>query len=496
MGDGAVRFPDAVPCLDPSCKDIWDALPETKDLRRMEPEDVETAYSRMRILTYRMLERFQMETRKSYYPFSAFIGRIIRDVDHDGRAGRIVSEDSGRLTVEGRDGIKWYMDGEQALRGLLHRGDFLEEENKTLIEQVRRIGELERQVRRLKRRVLKSEALDAGEEDIEVGYRDPSQHLHLIFNEKVNVEDSYEPKYWPAVKDDKANVYSSRYSFQDETCMSIRGCLSKRINNIHVVQVRPVRDRADPCYCQRDHNLGVFAVRPIKKGSFVLSYIGKISHDGMDNGSSSHEDVNTDYDLELGRIVEEEKESVFVIQPKQFGNEAKYINDYRFHSTKIFAIRDIEREEQLLIDYGGKYWERKTGGKKRKRHLQIKKAEIRVSRRSKEKKIRSIERDPEGWGPIPGFGTESQSKRVSFSQSDKSAKTRNLAKWNYNKALKAVREQTSEYKNYEEANDEHCEEIDLARAISKSIDGDQNTSDSAQGSNSHSSRHDDNSCDT
>lgn len=110
---------------------------------------------------------------------------------------------------------------------------------------------------------------------------------------------------------------------------------------------------------------GLFCVKPIKKGEIIAEYSGRLcSHDEKSKKSR--------YLLKLGNNL--------YIDAKKFGNEARFINDYRNIATKanvefakgsyspfsyksipsnhkavVRALKDIENDEEILIDYGEGY---------------------------------------------------------------------------------------------------------------------------------------------
>jgi len=86
----------------------------------------------------------------------------------------------------------------------------------------------------------------------------------------------------------------------------------------------------------------------------------------------------------------------YVVRPLEYGNEARFINDYRYHGCRrrranvelrqawsrhvgacfigVFASSNIRVGEELLMDYGTQYWR----VQQRKRHLELPRAVITI----------------------------------------------------------------------------------------------------------------------
>lgn len=100
--------------------------------------------------------------------------------------------------------------------------------------------------------------------------------------------------------------------------------------------------------------LGIFAIEPIKRGTWIIEYVGKII-----NGKKAVEDYKENKYLF-------ETSAVRMIDGSSRSNTARYIN----HSCKpncevdiiggrvfVKAIKRIERGEELNYDYGKEYFD-------------------------------------------------------------------------------------------------------------------------------------------
>ncbi len=98
--------------------------------------------------------------------------------------------------------------------------------------------------------------------------------------------------------------------------------------------------------------LGLFAVKPFKKGSFVIEYTGElISGDEANNRGGR-------YLFEIN--------SKWTIDGKERGNVARYINhscrpnsESRVSGKKvsIYAIKNIAAGDEITYDYGEEYFD-------------------------------------------------------------------------------------------------------------------------------------------
>ncbi|KAH8176864.1 SET domain-containing protein [Sarocladium implicatum] len=79
-----------------------------------------------------------------------------------------------------------------------------------------------------------------------------------------------------------------------------------------LVRITPITDPSHPAY--RQH--GLFALRDLKPGTFILPYLGR-TH------TSQTTDPTSDYDLWLDR------EADLAVDAAKSGNEARFVNDYR-----------------------------------------------------------------------------------------------------------------------------------------------------------------------
>jgi hypothetical protein len=184
------------------------------------------------------------------------------------------------------------------------------------------------------------------------------------------------PKNWPATL---PYLESPEYS---KTLESIHLAAIKTPTNDSIpsnttkgacslVKITPIISTSHPAFGQ----FGLFATKDIKRGTFILQYLGEIhasSHAG-DSDSHSH----SDYDLSLDR-----EHGIGIDADKQ-GNEARFINDYRGIADRPNAefkeIWDTRRQErgmgvwvlsegknskgkmirkgeEILVSYGRGFW--------------------------------------------------------------------------------------------------------------------------------------------
>ena len=104
---------------------------------------------------------------------------------------------------------------------------------------------------------------------------------------------------------------------------------------------------------------GVFAKQSIKKGAFVCEYVGLITRE---------KDIDPDnryiFNLTVG-----DDETGFVLDARYSGNVARTINHADFPNLEAITIfidgqprviyaacRDIQKGEELSVDYGEDYW--------------------------------------------------------------------------------------------------------------------------------------------
>lgn len=173
------------------------------------------------------------------------------------------------------------------------------------------------------------------------------------------------------------------FMYQNETSRSPRIRLGIKFAS-NIVELRRITDRDDPNYIQKGRNMGVFASKNIEKDTYLLSYPGLVRREDNDTNVS-------DYDVPFRPTVDGD---LYAVVPVQWGNESRYINDIRHHSSRVrspniclktcwsrhtgerftgvFSIRNIRANEQLLIDYGSRYWNLDS----RKKHIHIGKSPI------------------------------------------------------------------------------------------------------------------------
>lgn len=101
------------------------------------------------------------------------------------------------------------------------------------------------------------------------------------------------------------------------------------------------------------HGLGLFTTAPIKKGAFIIEYVGDII---------TEEEANKRGGQYLFEI-----DSKWTIDGKSRKNTARYINHScrpncetdtkeRLKKVLVFAKRNIKEGEELSYDYGKAFW--------------------------------------------------------------------------------------------------------------------------------------------
>jgi uncharacterized protein len=101
------------------------------------------------------------------------------------------------------------------------------------------------------------------------------------------------------------------------------------------------------------NGLGLFTTKPIKKGTFIIEYVGEI--------------ITTDEANERGGQYLFEINSKWTIDGKSRKNTARYINhsckpncetDTKVKKKKVFvsALKNIKAGEELTYDYGREFW--------------------------------------------------------------------------------------------------------------------------------------------
>jgi hypothetical protein len=114
-----------------------------------------------------------------------------------------------------------------------------------------------------------------------------------------------------------------------------------------------------------DIQRGVFATKKILKNTFLGEYVGQVHIYPL----SYKKNFNGEY----AWIIVFEKTHYLVVDARTFANELAFVNDYRkiapvpnikgkmvSHLGNLFfgyqTIRDIDKNEEILVDYGKFYW--------------------------------------------------------------------------------------------------------------------------------------------
>jgi len=108
--------------------------------------------------------------------------------------------------------------------------------------------------------------------------------------------------------------------------------------------------RGHPAFKENGRALGIFATKLIPCETVIGQYVGMMKH--------LSEPHSTSYSFR------QNLESDYVVDAKFAGNETRLMNDYRgigyqnvkFENGTVIAIEDIEKGEELLLDYGSSYW--------------------------------------------------------------------------------------------------------------------------------------------
>ncbi|KAL6865738.1 hypothetical protein ACO1O0_001836 [Amphichorda felina] len=142
------------------------------------------------------------------------------------------------------------------------------------------------------------------------------------------------------------------------------------------VKIQAIQDPEHPAHGQH----GLFAMRDLKPGAFILPYLGRV-HSGGRDGTDPH----SDYDLWLDR------EADVAVDAGRQGNEGRFVNDYRgvrgrpnaeFGTAwcerwgqlcvgfwvlgspgKKGKVGGVKKGEEILVSYGKGFWgQRGVGG--------------------------------------------------------------------------------------------------------------------------------------
>jgi SET domain-containing protein len=135
--------------------------------------------------------------------------------------------------------------------------------------------------------------------------------------------------------------------------------MRENIPNFNVI-IRTINNPKHSAYLQK----GLFASTYLKKNFMIGKYVGELI---------SHSPRDQSYLYYVGHI----HGNVYYIDAKDYGNEMRYINDFRGIAERanvmfkrqitnnkdqfkvdvsVISLRDIECDEELLIDYGDSFW--------------------------------------------------------------------------------------------------------------------------------------------
>mmetsp|Transcript_16557 Transcript_16557/g.26431 ORF Transcript_16557/g.26431 Transcript_16557/m.26431 type:complete len:633 (-) Transcript_16557:8-1906(-) len=373
-------------------------------------------------------------------PAAAFIGYCV-NFPAENHEGVMVQAKITSVEPDGTLRIRSHQAGQnnkkltvrRVVAGLLRRLDFLEQENHTLIQRVktdqRTIACLEERGGELKEKeeakfsvLPHSSSSSSSSAAYASRHRQPlrnddniiisdsisstssrrrvmCQNQHLVLHSGAKrMRLSRVPRDWPS----NEGRFITHFIHPGETMEnSLRLRLCINYSSADVVKIKTISDREDPNYVQPGHNRGLFANTFIEKGAFILPYSGKVVL-ADDDGCCDYEIPFPAYDPTRS----------YVVRPLEYGNEARFINDYRHHGCRqrhanvqlkqawsrhtgacfigVFAKLDIGIGEELLMDYGKHYWQLQ----RRKRHLGLPKAVIPIP--SKDKAERYLANEEEG----------------------------------------------------------------------------------------------------
>ncbi|ODQ54009.1 SET domain-containing protein [Saitoella complicata NRRL Y-17804] len=125
------------------------------------------------------------------------------------------------------------------------------------------------------------------------------------------------------------------------------------------VRIKMITDPKHPANGQR----GLFAAKKLKKGDWVVDYLGHVHSD-------AETDPTSDYDIRLAPNKS--------VDASKMGNEARMVNDYRGVRDRpncqfetrvvggeermaIWAIMEVKKGEELCVSYGKGFWEGRKG---------------------------------------------------------------------------------------------------------------------------------------
>lgn len=127
--------------------------------------------------------------------------------------------------------------------------------------------------------------------------------------------------------------------------------------DIEANNIAPIRIE----WISRMMGYGLFADKPIKKGTFITEYVGNLRK------FNSKKDEKNSYCFEY--LIADKYDTPFVIDAKSEGNLARYVNhddDGNLSPIAVYhqgimrvvlkADRNIKKDEQLCYDYGPDYW--------------------------------------------------------------------------------------------------------------------------------------------
>jgi len=115
--------------------------------------------------------------------------------------------------------------------------------------------------------------------------------------------------------------------------------------------------------------LGLFAVRPLRRGTFLMDYLGESLTEAEFTERYAEGGV-ADYGLELDGIAPWDAPVFVDARDPAKSNPARYMNHASddncnvrkvkqrlpFRALRLYAARDIQAGDELLWDYGPDYW--------------------------------------------------------------------------------------------------------------------------------------------
>eukprot|EP01052_Picozoa_sp_SAG31_P010265 SAG31_NODE_557_length_14160_cov_18.420880_10_plen_157_part_00 len=137
-------------------------------------------------------------------------------------------------------------------------------------------------------------------------------------------------------------------------------------------EIKPIEDPKHPCSADKEYSYGLFATQDFPPNTFVGQYAGAVKLHQPDDTSRYLVPFYTD---KAGREYD--------IDAEHFGNEARFINDFRgvpgatganvqfqacncattgYYFIAVMTTQRVRKGTEFLVDYGPRYWASLAGG--------------------------------------------------------------------------------------------------------------------------------------